>query len=110
MKIRLRSVVRSDLAGESASRFFESGAVRASSTTGCRDLAWLSKAARSPFRVSPPAGRRTRRLAPRAFAAWVPLRYALWQFHGSASELALHNLSFERTAFGVRSLSRCAAS
>ncbi len=26
------------------------------------------------------------------------------------AEVALHNLSFERTAFGVRSLSRCAAS
>ena len=48
-------------------------------------------------------------MAPRAFAAWVPLRYAVGHFHRGASEMALHNLSLERTAFGVRSPSRYAA-
>ncbi|MCV2366484.1 hypothetical protein LNV23_23930, partial [Paucibacter sp. DJ1R-11] len=103
MKIRFRFGDRRDLAGQYASRLYESAAVQANSTSGCHDLAGLGSAAWFPFRLSPPAGRRTRRLAPRAFAAWVPLRYAVSHFHGSAFEAALHNLSFERTAFGVRS-------
>ncbi len=106
MKIRLRPDARHGLAGQSASRLLESGAFQALSVPGRRDLARLSKAACSPFRLAPPAGRRTRCLAPRAFAAWVPLRYAVGHSHGSAFGVALHNLSFERTAFGVRSLSR----
>jgi hypothetical protein len=110
MKIRFRSVARRDLAGQFASRLFESGVLQARSTSDCRDLAGLGNGACSPFLVSPPAGRRTRRLPPQPFAAWVQLRYAFGHFHRRAFELALHNLSFERTAFGVRSPSRCAAS
>jgi hypothetical protein len=109
MKIRLRFVVRRDLAGQSASRLFESGFVRGQKTSGYIDLAALSAAVFLPFRLAPPAGRLTTRLAPRAFATWVPLRYAAGLLHRSASDVVLHNLSLERTAFGVRSLSRCAA-
>ena len=109
MKIRSRFGDRRDLADQISLRVFESGGRRTRPASGRRDLACFASAACSPFLGSPPDARQTKRLAPRAYAPWVPLRYALGQFQGSASEVALHNLSFERTAFGVRSLSRWAS-
>jgi len=106
MKIRFRFGDRRDLEDQTSLRVFEPRCRRTRPASGRRDLACFASAACSPFLGSPPEGRRTKRLAPRAFAAWVQLRYAVGHFHGSAFEVALHNLSFERTAFGVRSLSR----
>ena len=106
MKIRFWFGDRRDLADQISLRVFESGGRRTRPASGRRDLACFASSACSSLLASPPEGRRTKRLAPRAFAPWVPLRYALGRFQGSASEVALHNLSFERTAFGVRSLSR----
>ena len=108
MKIRFWFGGRRDLADQIALRVFETGVRQARPAYGSRDLAWFASNACSPFLVSPPAGRRTRRLSPRAFAARVPLCYAIGHFHRCASDMALHNLSLERTAFGVRSLSRYA--
>jgi len=108
-KIRFRLRVRGERAAQWAEAFSSSGWAQAAPAFGRRDLAGSSQAGRSLSSVRRlPHGEQA---ACRLSRPRRGYRFDMLSATSTAvpSNVALHSLSFERTAFGVRSPLRSAA-